>query len=417
MSDLNISIEGIDAQHDSMLVHDLRVALTTVRKQSRVNQTVIRSTGISKIIAKHTGLDIQVRVVEGLNAYVLPPEVNKNNPIYENASRWFRTNSESDALMEHSDVISGTVDLKRSRVTGDFTKISTYMGIGESLLYKGSKFSIDETLAIMMHEIGHVFVSLELTARATSTNYLMVEVSRRLLNADTKEQRIDILKDTEKALGTTIDDKDKISEQKRSNATYRTIVLSAASKEIKSQWGENIYDLRSFEQLADQFAVRHGLGRALATGLDKVMRAVGYVEYRHPATFAFFKALEVSLAIFILAFGNAFHIGLCIFALIMFRPMDEIYDKPRDRLGKMRQEMIGSLKDRSLDKKLRKSILKDIDVIENLEKDIIQYNDIIEFVWRNVLPWGRKEQCDINTQMKLERLANNKLYAASAQLA
>jgi hypothetical protein len=68
-----------------------------------------------------------------------------------------------------------------------------------------------EAAALLIHEVGHLFTMMELVKRLSETNYIVEEGTRRLLTANTKEQRIVILSDIEDSLNVKLSDKEKLA--------------------------------------------------------------------------------------------------------------------------------------------------------------------------------------------------------------
>lgn len=412
LKNTHLSLEGIEQQLNSPLAVEMENALKRVRKNKRVARANLEEVNISKIISKYTGLSIRVNVVPGNAAYVLVPDVNRNNPIVNKAIRAMGSNMDSGRLLQDAQFLEGTVNLSAGKVSGDFSKIFTTMFIGESLLWASSKFTVAETVAIMLHEIGHVFVYMEMLGRCTRTNYVLEEGTKRMLNASTPEQRIRILEDVEEFYGEDIEGKDKLVAQARRPDVYRTVFLTVAAQESVSQLGENIYDARAFEQLADQFAARHGYGRSLATALDKHYRAVGDKAYR-PTSLHTLLNLMKFLAFTSLA---TFSVVGWMIPLMLGNPLSQAYDKPQRRIEKIRQQVSTALKDRDIDPEERKALLEDVKLIDAALVNIKEHNDVYEYIWKTAFPWGRKQQSMIKVQEDLEKMMNNRLYEAAATL-
>ena len=91
------------------------------------------------------------------------------------------------------------------------------------------------------------------------------------------------------------------------------------------------------------------------------------------------------------------------------------YDDPKDRIIRIRNEMVDALKDPDLEPKHKKRYIDDIERCNVLLREYNRYFSIIGFVVRMVFPSKRKQHNDMLLQKKLEALANNNLFTSAAK--
>ena len=425
----SIATEGVEHTTSSKLGKLIEEELTKLRVYDRVTQNMIDNSNLSSGIRKLTGMDFRFLVEDMINAYVYPPELDKNNVMINNARRWMYDNHDSERILKEKEFFEGTVDLERIRVTGDFCKLPMTLGIGEPMIWKRSDFTVPEITAIILHEIGHAFVYMQMSYRLTKTNYLLMEGSKRLMDAETKEIRLKLITEIEEGLGAQIKDKEQLAEDKRNPVTYQTIFLHAAAKESESNLGYSIYDTRAFEQLADNFASRQGYQRPLATGLDKMHRLFGDKAYRHPLWNTILNILDVIIVVNSILITILYAMAswdprawFWLFSVVMFvvavgNPLAMTYDPIDVRITKLRQQVNDALKDRTLSVQQQKQYLEDAKVIEDVLSKMYHGNSgAYEFVWKVLFPPNWKNVRDVNMQLKLEELMNNDLYSAAAGL-
>ena len=434
----SFSTEAIDHQGGrSKLAVELIEAFTELNNLKRVGQIDLANAGISKIIKKHTNLSCKVNITPEINAWIFPPSVSKNNPIFHDMLKYYAQNDEADRILERKDKYVGTIDLKKSRVTGDLAEVFAEIYIGQGLVSADSKWTPAEAVAVLMHELGHYFLALEMLIRTTRTNYYMESATRRLLRSETKEQRIRVLSEIENTYGEKISKKEKIAELKRDKDYYRTVILTVAVNESINQLDTNIYDLRGYEQMADQFASRHGLSVELATGLDK-LHEYGLFRDKWPtffhcilwlieafALFAVFSAGFGTAALLVSGTASYFTIGLGVYTIILSLVTTYgllstsnfmIYDPTKARIEKIRHDLVDRLKDENINKEERERVLNGIKTIEAIEVGLKEQNSFNSFVWNNLIPAGRTERGKIVFNEELERMLNNSLFVSAKLL-
>ena len=406
-----LGLEAIDFQTSHPLGKALDIAVTSVRSLQKVTTRNLSNTKLASIVQSITGLNLDFEVDPDTFAATMVPDVDKNNPLIGDWAKRYMKSASSNSLLAKKDVIKGGVDLEKARVTGDFTEFKGTIYLGDSLLNKSSPFTVSEVVAIILHEIGHNFVYLEMLGRMVSTNYVLSEAANRLLGTVDKQRKFEIMYEIEEGAGIDITDKEALLPMSN-KAGITTVLINDAIFKSRSELGVNIYDARGFEKLSDQFATRMGYGKDLATGLDKLYRLIGYgPAYRGRVMNIFIQVIKVLLFL-VAGILNPFIAIL----ILCSNPLDDVYDKPKKRIEGIRNELSAALKAKNLSKRQKLSILEEIDVMDGVTADMTEYLGVYEWIWGAIYPGGRKQRTTIEIQQSLERLSNTRLSESLTRL-
>lgn len=410
---LSIGLEAIQVQSD-VFFKELTLAFHRLRSEKAYGGKALDSIGVAAIIKRHTGLTVDFKVDKSndINAYVIPPMVDKNNPlIYD----WWKPHVENTDVKKYikvkrSDIIKGSVDLARGKVDGIFSEIVHQMFIHKGLI-ETNLLSDEEKAAICLHEVGHLFTYYEFLGHTLTTNVILHAATQAFFKSDDVLKRTQILDETCKALEISLDDPEALVKC-TNKEVFQTVVLRKAVLEAKSSLGSGIYDITATEALADQYAVRQGAGRHLATGLDKIHRHYG----GGPSYFSTAVHVMATIVRVILFFALIIPTFGLIFLILLFNPAIKVYDEPEARLARMKRELVASLKDKTLPPQQRKALVDDIDAVDALLKNIDDKRGLMELFYTSVLPSGRRQYQQLRFQVELEKLVNNQLFVTAEKL-
>jgi hypothetical protein len=423
MSKLKIEgygIEGIDHQYNSELGARLEGCFTEIRKSRNVTSRVLKDSGLSAIVSSCTdGMKVtfDVDMEQADNLYVFMPDLNRNHVLHDQIRTMVYEEHDAKPFLEKKGFLSGGVNLKNGTVSGDYTKVEANVYIGIGLLSQGSWCSIKELVAGVLHEIGHFFSYLEMLGRFLRTNYLLDEFVSKMLKVESKEQRTVLLSELEENTKTKIAKKADIATMARTGEAYSVLVLTQAAKASEYELGVNVYDVRAWEQLADNYAARHGYAKHLAIFLDKVYRTYGNRQYDSPTYRVFCEITKVFCWILPLyalpTMGFALGYGL-LTGLILGNPCSEEYDPPDKRFMKLKQQTVDALKDKKLSRSQRVKFLEDHETIDRLINDLNSKSETVWYMWYTMFPWGKKDVKDAKHFQEVEGLLNNDLFATVA---
>lgn len=428
-----IGNEAIAYQNDSSMHSQLSQIIVQMRAVAAYSQDIQNRAAIEKVIFDTSGISIRLDVVTNntANAGVYIPDLDKNHPIINNYVRGYRSNADLTKVMNFTNgKFTGVVDKKNGKFLGDFSKIRTPVYITSGLL-ANEYFSPGEVATAIMHEVGHIATYFERLLDITSLNYAAVYVAERVLKTGTDVERIKLVTEFEKATNTELKDKETIISSENGMAIYTHLVFEA-TRQRRNEEGDEIYSYRGFEFSSDQFVTRHGAGRDLATLIAKIDGMQFGRSSRswvlHVAIQLFFAYIAVLLAMgvggaisnIINTFANIQNVGISLYGIFLLlsltdTPTTKIYDDPKERINRIRNEMVGALKETTIPQE-REIIVKDIAFLEEATKNVIDKPTWVEFI-KSYLPTDyRKAKNSRDFQQNLEKLMNNDLFLASATL-
>ena len=411
---LAASLEAISFQVKELMFKELTAAFENVLKDGKFTTEALDKANIAKIVKMHTNVTIKPVINEvdtGLGAHVEFPQIDINHPLINEAYRHLKGNVDGVAAIRAAKgAIKGRVRLDVSRVEGIFAEIENSLVFSKGL-FSTKKFSAGELAAVLCHELGHIFTYFEFLALNVHTNHVLSAASTAMMKTASNDDRFVILREVEDSLSVKLADKDALA--KANNAdVIQTVILSSVIEKSRSELGSNIYDMRCWEALCDQFAARHGASRDLATALDKIMRFYGHSSYMGNFSFTFLEVVKFSLFMTMVVTG----IGASLAVLIIItNPMERLYDEPGERIKRIRLQVVEALKDDGISNGRRESLLSDLKIIDNVLPEINDRRGVLELFWTEVIPYGRRQQGQKETQQALEQLVSNDLFVKAAQ--
>lgn len=408
-----LATESIQFQ-SGVFFKELSLLIGEVRKLKSVDiQDSDQLQSIERCIKHHTNLNTEILADTDIGPAVDIPHVTKNHPLVLSFIRNFvSTHDVDDHLKKAGGIIKGSVSLKDGYVDGVFSEIKTTIYLPAKLI-SGSTFSEDELAAVLLHEIGHLITYYEYLVRTITLNYVLDGISKSIDNSDSVDKRTSILISASKALKLDQKDLDKLATT-NSKETVACVFLSKAIEESRSILGNNIYDLNSWEFLADDYATRHQAGKNLVTAFDKIYRAGGDIAFRGTGKYIAFEAAKLALIVIGLM-ATTFSLGaLLFFASFLMVNSDSdnpIYDKPEARMRRVRAQIIENLKDNRLPNETINRLKEDIEVIDNIMKEVDDKRQFFGVIYDF---FSSKDRNEILLQQELEQIANNDLFIKAA---
>ena len=418
MGRMKIAQEMVSFQNDN-LKRVLSFQFEELRKQS---EEELKDLGIANLLSKEieSSTNIKTTIVLGNEGpHVHMPDVNKNNPMINQAYRKYLPNATGLKLAESAGgLISGTVDLNKAKVGGVFAEIEHQIHFPIKMI-KDTKYTTDELAAILLHEVGHIFVYYEFIIRSVTTNVVLEGVSRTLSSTNDPKEIEAVLVTAKKALRLDGLDVKQLTKSNNKKVTEMVILFNAV-EQSRSELGSDIYDMNSFEALADNFATRLGAGRDLVTALDKVHRSHFNISTRSTGMFIFMEALKIFTFIgsIILSFGTAFTLlsflgrmsinaAMTLFILDLNSPE---YDRPGFRIKRIRDQLVQRSKEKDISKAERKSIIDSLEVIDKVTADMNNNRQLITVIGSMFSSSIRNRYKQEEIQSELESLISNDLY-------
>ncbi len=432
-----ISLEMIDYQDDKfgIKLEAILTDLHTKMKDStyKANKDVRDSIEVEllkKAIFDRLGIKVKV-ITNSILAAVLPFYPTTHHIFLHDFWRGNVDIPDQEKLLRESNNKVGFVDLKKVKLGGVFSEYENTLYMNFSQLFFQFNLSVQETVAVMFHELGHIFEVCEYSDRLNTNNQILAQIAKDL-SKNKKEKNISYIFKNLKHINEEVTEADveKIINGTKIVAGYTwfKVVMGSVSQQLR----ESKYDETSFEQLADNFATRFQYGRPLVTGLDKIM-----IEYFSPervrAARIFsmimnaFGSLYLTVGIIGTAFAGMFPLTLLLiffFWLILLasgeKNKDYTYDELRVRYARIRNEYVGMIKNMNLaddETKIQvKEILDNIHTIDGIMEDVEQYKSIFNILGNLFFKSNRDALSSIKEQQLLESLAFNDLFVKSAQL-
>jgi hypothetical protein len=388
---------------------------------------IVLNVDISGIIKAYTNmsLDFFIDPADYANAWVYPRFMSKNDLFVR------RLAGNSHGLKESIDDIKklggrgvGYVDRKSGRVHGYFEDVKSEFCVTWGLLDNKS-YSDAEVAAIMLHEIGHYFTAFEYLGKYLNMSMVLQTACSQAFELETYETRAYVLVESSKLLGLKIDnveDLAKIDDPKVRADAIQTIFMREARREQESGSNTFIYDLRICEQAADVYATRFGAARALATGMDKLLRQHD-VTTMGTGTYCFLEGMKwlVSLGILIVPWravpalaAHSLLFGVIVtITFFASNPSELLYDRGAQRLKLIYQQLIEELKNSKTDIKRRKQLVEDADMLKAIIKEHHDRRTLFEWLQTNLLPSFSKDWKVESLQKELEALVANDLFVTA----
>lgn len=405
--------EAIEYQGNSKLCQRLTEILDDWRPSCIFTTDEAARRGLAAAIFDHTGINVRFEVIgtSFSNAAVELPSIDKNHPLINNYQRGWLSNRDLHKVLNFvGGKFSGYVDRKKGRVYGDFCKLTCPAYLTSALLMN-PLLSARGIASIILHELGHVFSFYERLIDLFNMNYAAAAAANRILKLESDVQRIELISEYEKATDTTIADKEVITRYDKDGPIYVKLITETI-KQRRNIEGNEVYSYRGFEQSSDQFAVRHGVGRDLQIALAVIERENCSTSHTNWVVHILLEYCKLVGFMFL----TGMTMGMfAVLVLLCSRPLNKIYDDPRERAVRIRNEMVGELKLKITDQR-RKEVVTDIRSIDICIKEIEDKKTILEAIWAYMLPSGRESEAKRKFEQQLEALGNNNLFYASSML-
>lgn len=417
-----LGLEAIDFQSGALFA-ELTQAFAKVRgKGKKPTEADIQKLDIPAIVFAHTGLRItfELRFSLFFNAHVLPGMVDRNHPLLKGRGKMPMDADGIQKIKSTNQGLMAGIDRKRGRVSGLYSELVSHVSI-TTAAFNSEKFTDAEIAALLLHELGHAFTYYEFLGNTFTTNYVLLCTVNAINKTDSIKERQVLLKAADTALGVNVSKGETLASKKLEllNETLPVVYISALGEKSRSELGMNLYDLRSWEQLSDQFATRHGAGKDLVTALDKIYRSVLHSStYSQPVFLAMeaFKVVRLAIMGFV-ATANPVVAAILVLRLtlmlIVLNPQEKFYDDPEARAKLVKQQLTEALKDKELTSDERKKYLQDIELIDEVLQGLNDRKGYVKLLWSYVLPWGKKGYQDEVVMKQMEELANNELFISA----
>ncbi len=374
----------------------------------------VKNSGVSELVFKETNIKIDFFIdpCEGINAYMMPPQIDKNHPFY--TTRGFRLPydpKQRKLVFNKEKVVEAWVDDSRYQVGGAWSNLPVKLAIFKGMMnFKG--FEDEHLAAIFLHELGHVYTYFSLFGMLTTRNTLTDEAIKSLTSSEPLEKRVMSLELLAKDLDIDIKNKEKIA-QADDKVRADLIESIVITEEIAGTSGtsKSKYETRNVEQIADKFAVHHGAGAALAESLTIMFKSFGLTETKNDTTFVILEIVKVVSFIFVAAHFPI----LAILGLLISIPFWKVYDDPQARVELTRKHLMEQLKNTKKQPELHKAILGQIEAIDQLGVVLKDRRSLYDVIYQTITPRGRTMYRQEVFMKSIENLLFNETYLNAAK--
>lgn len=443
IEDKNISTEVISYQNDIFgkqleeVVEKIYNKLLEKDKESIFsrNKKIISIKPETDILVKliYDRLGIKVKILEDFTvAGVIPAVINDSHIFFYDFLKNGSLSKDTDfkdlmKKVQKQSIIKGTIDLEKSKVGGVFSELENKLYIHFPILLIDLKLTVKEVVAIILHELGHIFYYFEYSNRLEESNQILSNGLRELLNDKDKKDLVYIFKEIQ-----TINDK--ISESdiddivNGKNIVPNLKLIKIISGSVSSQLLNRKYNETSFEQLADNFCNRFGYGRALVSSMEKTdITGNFFVYFKLLISTLYYTMLPILLVLSIITpmavvikIFNIYVYSLITYYSYYFlgeNNKDYTYDNIRRRYKRIRNDMVEILKNtKNISKEEITGIINNIDELDK----IISNTNVPENINKKLIDFfistNRSAKASINEQQLMEDLVSNDLFIKSEKL-
>lgn len=423
---LRASLESIDFQSGAFYAEltnafaQLKKLSASALKNTDAADPATPAVLLAAIIKNHTGMNVEV-FLEDFGPCISIPGVNRNNPLINDFVKNFVDNKDGIKMIrEAKGFARGSVNIRTGRVSGVFAETKPALYIPPSMI-ASSAFTAEELSAVVLHEVGHVFVYFEFIARSVRTNQVLAGVARALDQTSTQKDREVVLMSVKQALNLKEMDAAEVAKITDKKIT-EVVIITNVIKETRSEIGSNLYDDNNFEFLADQYASRQGASRALVTALDKLERMDESIAVRSMPSYLMMEAVKLMMLLGTLVTAASLPILVFIPAImtagIVFGDAvgSTDYDRPRVRFKRIRNDLVEAMKSKGISPELEKAYKEDIVAIDKILENVNDRLQFIGYISLYVFRLGKARFDAEKLQQDLEGFVANDLFGRSKDL-
>lgn len=409
---LTPSVEALLYRGDSPLFHELKLIYADVLGGDHTALSRIAS-----VIKNHTKMDISFLVSEctypDMSISFVPFDVNnvlRDGGFEKMEGKTFNIDTYQKLLAGGR----GGVD-SRGAVSGVFTKIPATIVVSRVMLSGG--YTADELAAGTLHEVGHLYGYFDMMGRSIATSVLIAQTEHELAKTTDLAHREQIVDNITKVLGFEGLDTTELAKNGQEQTLQLVLVRNTVEKLLGDMGDAKLFGTE-VEFLADSYAVRSGAAQPLTSLYLKLAKAGRHVQttsrLEYVATEAFKGALLVAgMVAPATMVVTGLIAGLCI-AAAGSHASDR--NTPVERLEAVYADLVAALKDTSLPRELKESLVQDIQFVSGLREQLVKRSTVVAKLWQTLSPSHRRNVKQSKVQQEISKLVNNELFAKAAHL-
>lgn len=411
----SVVAENLSVQHNSKLNAGLIEIFKSADAKKDTKESLAVCREISELIRRETGMNAMF-MFDPIGPSALIADLTNAHIFEQTRFSEIQRNADIVAIIKkQGTLLQGGVDFKGGRVSGVYTNLSVEILFNQADI---SSMSPEECAAITLHEIGHAFTFFAYLNRTAITSQVLAAVATGLHRRTTVSERKDILDATSLALSLKdYIDPATLAEKEAPIGTLTLVASACRAKTLDMMFKDPLYNINVSEQLADQFAARHGAGLALAGALDKYNNRYKLPKIGNKSIDTTIKHIITVGLIYLIA-TTPVALGVTVAILVLGATCDDMlyYDDHKTRVTRIRNDMMEAIKDKSLSKDDLRLYVANMDNINDLLKDMSDGRSLFENITRKINSYSRKRAKQEELVSELESLVANDLYLSAAKL-
>ena len=420
---LETGIADIKAKMLALDPHCANASLSELQSLfKKINKDDAAVKPLEELIFIRLGLKVKIQTQYLTHGAILPLPVAEYHTLLADWAKGHEFYKDQLKKLKLEDKATGTVDLDKAKLGGIFSEYThaLYINFGLTLFTDGLLPS--EVTGIVLHELGHAFTYYEYSDRCTAANRVMSTVLEELKENPEKRNYTYIYRQIRSISDLTEKDVDELLSTPNPQILSGRLAL-ILGQHVSHEARVIKYDETSSEQLADQFATRFGYGRALVTGLDKIMSKYGFNNSAVMYTFGLISEAAMIVGAFasIAAIppvfaGIVMGLTIAIISASGDNARDMTYDDLKIRYTRIRSDLIQQLKGSQMSPQDTKKLIDTVKALDGLISETANFKSLFNMLGNLLFSSNRKASREIEYQQLVERLASNDLFLKSAEL-
>lgn len=360
----------------------------------------------SKTIKKYTNLKIRpgfAPLVFGYNMAIQPPQVDKNHPLYSDQfKKAVKLEDIKRLLAKNGGPVEGGIDIRTGRVFGAWAEIECDLYFGVPLL-KESTVTDKSIASLILHELGHCISYFYVLGNVLTLSHVIAELTSKWNGTESEIHRVEIARIVKNQMDIDAIDPTAMATLKDGDMVS-TIVVSEYANKKSSYTNTPMLDYRTWEAMSDQYVVRNNAGYDLAVALDQLERLRGHPAYWSDGQYLLLNIFSIPFLVLTLP--------SVVLMMMFFKPYTE-YDPPKERLQRIRNDMVNAIKNTNMPVDMARTYQNDIEEVDKLIASVNNREPWLDYIWKRIIPSIRKEEKRAKALKDFELLASNDLFLAS----
>lgn len=402
-------LNAIEYQGDSLAI-DIAKIVEKLIETDQWTQKGIEKARLCSMIKDRTGLNLELEFENAgyANAAVLPPYLAPNHSFFNTFTRVIAKDYFAEDIRKQKGDKEGWVDRKTSKVGGFYSEMPGKLYLTAGLAKACTPLEIS---AIILHEYGHLFNYFNAIHDRFHDMSVMSRAIAEANGIKDVHKRRDVLTYALNKTGIEVNDPNELaSEQLADLEKVDELAWGMyvdGSVRPQEDTGDREYNWRANEQLADQFAVMHGAGTHLASGLRKIMDSPFNKYTSSKGTFIFTEVLKTLGVLF-------FPTGILFLLLYLYTDeADLTYDEMPKRLRLIKQNLVGEIEKGYTNPQMVKRLKEDIEFIRQVEASIYNRKTYFDWIQGIIVPRIRRLNKQTKKNTTIENLVHNDLFVAA----